>query len=194
MLDKVAKIFSLCIFLILFGCARTPIALDVDEINASVIEDREALSVDASLQNIDLHSAIAVAIKNNRDLRISVMESALAQRQNNLQRFDMLPDIALDAGYSEFTELQPSTSVGVELDTGDAPPLPPVAFPPPAPFPPRLPTFIVSLLPPFGNENLPILPCPPLPPFDPASFPPIPPAPPTTRMVTLSASSGIIKV
>ena len=123
MLDKVAKIFSLCIFLIFFGCARTPVALDVEEINASIIEDREALSVDASLQNIDLHTAIAVAIKNNRDLRISVMESALAQRQNNLQRFDMLPDIALDAGYSEFTELQPSTSVGVELDTGDAPPL-----------------------------------------------------------------------
>ena len=80
------------------------------------------------------------------------------------------------------------------LLTGDAPPLPPAAFPPPAPFPPRPPTFIVRFLPPFGNENLPILPCPPLPPFDPESLPPDPTAHPTTRIVTLSASSGIIRV
>ena len=120
MFDKVTKILSLCLFLILFGCARTPVALDVDEINSSIVTDREALSVDASLQNIDLHTAIAIAIKNNRDLRISVMESALAQRQNDLQRFDMLPDIALNAGYSEFTELQPSTSVGVDNNLGEA--------------------------------------------------------------------------
>ena len=120
MFDKVTKILSLCLFLILFGCARTPVALDVDEINSSIVTDREALSVDASLQNIDLHTAIAIAVKNNRDLRISVMESALAQRQNELQRFDMLPDIALNAGYSEFTELQPSTSVGVDNNLGEA--------------------------------------------------------------------------
>ena len=120
MFDKVTKIFSLCLFLILLGCARTPVALDVDEINTSIVADREALSVNESLKNIDLHTAIAIAIKNNRDLRISVMESALAQRQNELQRFDMLPDIALNAGYSEFTELQPSTSLGVDNDMGDA--------------------------------------------------------------------------
>jgi len=120
MFDKVTKILSLCLFIILLGCARTPVALDVDEINSSIATDREALSVDASLQNIDLHTAIAIAVKNNRDLRISVMESALAQRQNELQRFDMLPDIALNAGYSEFTELQPSTSLGVDNDMGDS--------------------------------------------------------------------------
>ncbi len=120
MFSKVTKIFSLCLFLILFGCARTPVALDVDEINSSIAADRKALSVNESLQNIDLHTAIAIAIKNNRDLRISVMESALAQRQNELQRFDLLPDIALNAGYSEFTELQPSTSLSVDNDMGDA--------------------------------------------------------------------------
>ena len=123
MFDKVTKILSLCLFLILFGCARTPITLDVDEINSSIASDREALSVDATLQNIDLHTAIAIAVKNNRDLRISVMESALSQRQNELQRFDMLPDIALNAGYSEFNELQPSTSVGVDNDSEPAPEL-----------------------------------------------------------------------
>ena len=90
MFDKVTKILSLCLFLILFGCTRTPVALDGDEINLSIEEDREALSINETLQNIDLHKAIAIAVKNNRDLRISVMESALAQRQNDLQRFDDL--------------------------------------------------------------------------------------------------------
>ena len=64
MFDKVTKILSLCLFLILFGCARTPVALDVDEINSSIVTDREALSVETSLQNIDLHTAIAIAVKN----------------------------------------------------------------------------------------------------------------------------------
>ncbi len=105
------------------SCARTPTALDQETITASVQEDLKALEVDASLNNIDLYTAIAIAIKNNRDLRISVMESALAQRQNDLTRFDMLPDLALDAGYSEFHELQPSTSVAVNYDNETAPPL-----------------------------------------------------------------------
>ena len=39
-----------------------------------------------------------------------------SESQKDLQKFDMLPDIALDAGYSEFTELQPSTSKTVDDD------------------------------------------------------------------------------
>jgi len=105
------------------SCARTPTALDQEVITTSIQEDLKALEVDAPLTNIDLYTAIAIAIKNNRDLRISVMESALAQRQNDLTRFDMLPDIALNAGYSEFTELQASTSVAVDNDSQSAPAL-----------------------------------------------------------------------
>ncbi len=117
------KIILFCLCIALSACARTPNVIDAEKLNISVQKDLSLLAVDAPLENIDLHTAIAIGIKNNRDLRISVMESALAQRQSDLQRFDMLPDIALNAGYSEFNELQPSTSVSVENDTGDAPAL-----------------------------------------------------------------------
>ncbi len=118
-----SKIILFCLFIALSACARTPKVIDAEKLNTSIQKDLSLLTVDAPLENIDLHTAIAIGIKNNRDLRISVMESALAQRQSDLQRFDMLPDIALNAGYSEFNELQPSTSVSVDNDMGDAPAL-----------------------------------------------------------------------
>jgi len=124
LISRLSKTFVLFLLLaITASCARTPTALDQEIITASIKEDLKALEIDAPLTNIDLYTAIAIAIKNNRDLRISVMESALAQRQNDLTRFDMLPDMALNAGYSEFAELQPSTSVAVDNDSQSAPAL-----------------------------------------------------------------------
>ena len=99
------KIIIFCLFIALAACARSPKNIDTNTLNFSIAEDITDLTVDTSLQNIDLNTAIAIAIRNNRDLRISVMESALANRQRDLQKFDMLPDIALSAGYSEFTKL-----------------------------------------------------------------------------------------
>ena len=107
----------------LVACARSPKVIDPESLSFSIAEDISELEVDASFQNIDLHTAIAIAVRNNRDLRISVMESALVNSQKDLQKFDMLPDIALSAGYSEFTKLQPSTSKTVTTDGGTAPSL-----------------------------------------------------------------------
>ena len=117
------KIISLLLLIAISACARTPNVIDAEKLSISIQKDLSSLTVEAPLENIELHTAIAIGIKNNRDLRISVMESALAQRQSDLQRFDMLPDIALNAGYSEFNELQPSTSVSVDNDMGEAPAL-----------------------------------------------------------------------
>ncbi len=118
MVNPIKKLFIVFICLALVACARSPKGIDAETLSYSIAEDLSELTVDTSLQNIDLHTAIAIAIRNNRDLRISVMESALENRQRNLQRFDLLPDIALNAGYSEFTELQPSTSKSVTSDIG----------------------------------------------------------------------------
>ena len=117
------KIIIFFLFIALAACARSPKNIDAETLSFSIAEDITELTVDTSLQNIDLHTAIAIAIRNNRDLRISVMESALANRQRDLQKFDMLPDIALSAGYSEFTKLQPTTSKTVSTDAGTAPSL-----------------------------------------------------------------------
>ena len=123
MVNSIKKLFIVFICLALVACARSPNVIDAESLSISIAEEIAELEIDASLKNIDLHTAIAIAVRNNRDLRISVMESALSQRQRDLQKFDMLPDIALSAGYSEFTELQPSTSVGVDRDTEPAPDL-----------------------------------------------------------------------
>ena len=103
--------------LLLTTCARTPTPITNDEISQSIVTDLEKLKVKDQFQNIDLYTAIALSIRNNRDLRVEVMQSALSQRQNNLMKFDMLPDMAVNAGYSQFTKYQPSTSVSTLNDT-----------------------------------------------------------------------------
>ncbi len=123
MVNPIKKLFIVFICLALVACARSPKVIDEESLSFSIAEDISQLEVNATLQNIDLHSAIAIAVRNNRDLRLSVMESALSQRQADLQKFDMLPDIALNAGYSKFTELQPSTSVTVANDSEPSPDL-----------------------------------------------------------------------
>ncbi len=123
MVNPIKKLFIVFICLALVACARSPKVIDAESLSFSIAEDISELEVDASFQNIDLHTAIAIAVRNNRDLRISVMESALVNSQKDLQKFDMLPDIALSAGYSEFTKLQPSTSKTVTTDGGTAPSL-----------------------------------------------------------------------
>ncbi len=119
MVNPVKKLFIVFICLALVACARSPKVIDAESLSISIAEEIAELEIDTSLKNIDLHTAIAIAVRNNRDLRISVMESALANSQRDLQKFDMLPDIALNAGYSEFTEIQPSTSQSVDNDIGD---------------------------------------------------------------------------
>ena len=121
MVYLIKKLLIVFICLALVACARSPRVIDAESLSVSVAEEVAELEVNASLQNIDLHTAIAIAVRNNRDLRLSVMESALSQSQRDLQKFDMLPDIALSAGYSEFTELQPSTSKTVASDDSVAP-------------------------------------------------------------------------
>ena len=107
----------LLIFIFLSACARTPVPISDERILQSIEADLVNLKYQDSIQSIDLYKAISLAIRNNRDLRVEVMNSALQQRQNNLLKFDMLPDLAANAGYSEYTRYQPSTSVTATNDT-----------------------------------------------------------------------------
>ena len=49
---------------------------------------------------IGLYTAIALAIKNNKELKIKLLESAMANRQIDKVRFEMLPSFAANAGYT----------------------------------------------------------------------------------------------
>ena len=105
--------------LILAACSsRTPDPLLKEDVQASSQEDFEYLkqtSANAPLE-IDLYDAIAIAIKNNRDLRIDIMDSALNQGQIDVVKFDMLPKLSANAGYKVLREHPASTSVSMETE------------------------------------------------------------------------------
>jgi outer membrane protein TolC len=102
--------------LVLAACSsRTPDPLLKEDVQASSQQDYEYLketSANAPLE-IDLYQAMAIAIKNNRDLRINIMDSALKQGQMDVVKFDMLPKLSANAGYKVLEKHPASTSVSM---------------------------------------------------------------------------------
>ncbi|GIR66291.1 MAG: hypothetical protein CM15mP70_13980 [Pelagibacteraceae bacterium] len=89
--------------------SRTPEPLIKEEVQLSAQEDYELLketTANAPIE-IDLYQAIAIAIKNNRELRIQVMDSALSQGQIDVVKFDMLPKLSANAGYKVLENIPP---------------------------------------------------------------------------------------
>lgn len=118
------------------GCAIQPQALSPDERQATLKADRSEMyqQQDPVQGPITLDEAMARAIKYNLDHRVKLMEEALSQRQLKLSRTDLLPKLALSAGYagrdnelasssrsvlSGNQSLEPSTSTDKNHSTGD---------------------------------------------------------------------------
>ena len=110
--------------LVLAACSsRTPDPLLKEDVQFSSQQDYEFLketSANAPLE-IDLYQAMAIAIKNNRDLRINIMDSALKQGQMDVVKFDMLPKLAANAGDKVLEKHPASTSVSMVDETGSGP-------------------------------------------------------------------------
>jgi outer membrane protein TolC len=110
--------------LVLAACSsRTPDPLLKEDVQVSSQQDYEYLketSANAPLE-IDLYQAMAIAIKNNRDLRINIMDSALNQGQMDVVKFDMLPKLSANAGYKVLEKHPASTSVSMVDETGSGP-------------------------------------------------------------------------
>lgn len=137
--SRVAPVFGALIALMslgLAGCAVTPQALTADERQDMVKADRQALTQQQEpLQGpITLEEAMARAIRYNLDHRVKLMEAAVAQRQLDLSRTDLLPKLALSAGYNwrdndlasssrsvltDRQSLEPSTSTDRARGTSD---------------------------------------------------------------------------
>ncbi|WP_043311683.1 TolC family protein [Pseudomonas sp. ML96] len=101
------------------GCAVTsqPIERDVSEQRArddlqTMFKDQEPLS-----GPLTLHDAMARAVKYNLEARLKVMEEALAKRQVDLASFDMLPRMAMSAGYAGRNNVSASSSQSVLTNT-----------------------------------------------------------------------------
>ena len=108
---------TLLMSLILFvgACSQKPEPLIKEQVQSSSKEDYEYLkeTSKAAPLEIDLYKAIAIAIKNNRDLRIQIMDSALNQGQTDVVKFDMLPKLSANAGYKVLEKHPASTSVAM---------------------------------------------------------------------------------
>lgn len=119
-MNKSQKLFGVSLLtLAISGCAVTsqPIERSASEQRAqsdlqSMFKDQEPLS-----GPLTLHEAMARAVKYNLESRLKVMEEALAQRQVDLATFDMLPRMALSAGYAGRNNVSASSSQSVDTGT-----------------------------------------------------------------------------
>lgn len=101
------------------GCAVTsqPIERSASEQRAQ--NDLQAMFADQEPLGgpLTLHEAMARAVKYNLEARLKLMEEAMAQRQVDLASFDMLPRMALSAGYAGRSNVSASSSQSVETGT-----------------------------------------------------------------------------
>ncbi len=97
--------------LFLGGCALTPQSFTFGEVLKKGQADRALLFVDQ--QPIDgvvsLEEAIARSLKYNRDRRVQLLETVINSNQLKLAHYDMLPQLAASAGYSERSKLAASS-------------------------------------------------------------------------------------
>ncbi len=132
-----AKI-ALCMVsaLALSACAVRPKPLTPSQLETKADENFQ--TVDANQEPvsgpIDLYEAMARALKYNLDYKVEMMDESLKQRELNLSRYDMLPQLVATSGYagrnnysgassmsllSRRQSLEPSTSANRNLWTGD---------------------------------------------------------------------------
>lgn len=94
------------------GCAIKPQLIEPRTALVQARADVAALTKapDPISGPVDLGEAIARAIKFNREKEIKAMEAALALRQIDVARYNMLPTLTASAGYHEMDELAASAS------------------------------------------------------------------------------------
>lgn len=119
-MKKSQKLFGASLLaLAISGCAVTSQPID-----RSASEERARTDLATMFKGqepingpLTLHQAMARAVKYNLEARLKVMEAALSERQVDLARFDMLPRMALAAGYSGRDNVSASSSQSIRTGT-----------------------------------------------------------------------------
>ena len=117
---KTFVIIFLAIFVFFSGCKRSLEPITTYETEKKVHEDiakiekikKDNKSWEENL-DIDLYTAIALAIKNNKELKVKLLETAMSNRQIDKVRFEMLPSFAANAGYTGSERYNASASATV---------------------------------------------------------------------------------
>ena len=126
-----------CLLALLGGCATVvPVPLTDDELHRAVTSsvERVAAHQEPIAASIGLYEAMARALKYNLDYRVELMSQALRVSELDLTRYDMLPQLVANAGYSARNNqagssslsllsgresLEPSTSTDQRMFTSD---------------------------------------------------------------------------
>jgi outer membrane protein TolC len=97
---------------IIGGCAIHPRPLTLDQREATLVTDSQAMLAGQEPVSapITLDEAMARALKYNLDHRVKMMEEALARRQLDLASFDLLPQLTAAAGYTSRDNVLASSS------------------------------------------------------------------------------------
>ncbi|WP_025565568.1 TolC family protein [Psychromonas sp. SP041] len=92
---------SLLTVLVVSGCSVTPKPWKKGEIKEASQNDFMAINSSEKIEEpISLEDAIYRGINYNRQKRVKMLESALADKQLDLLHYDMLPELTTNAGYS----------------------------------------------------------------------------------------------
>ena len=95
-----------------FGCAVTPRPLTLQELETRTEKDLQAMFADQEpvAGPITLYGAMARAVKYNLNYRLKLMEKALANRQHDVSKYDLLPELTSAAGYRHRNNFRGSSS------------------------------------------------------------------------------------
>ena len=118
-LNKAKQVSFLLIFLYLGGCAVIPEPITVDERQdraeldlATLFSDQEAVS-----GPISLYEAMARALKYNTEYRLQLMQQVVSNSELDISRYDLLPQLAVEAGYTNRDNVNASNSLSVTTGT-----------------------------------------------------------------------------
>lgn len=97
------------------ACSISPQELAVDELSAIAADKivRIADSQEPISGAIDLHEAIARALKYNLDHHVELAEQSLRERELDLSHFGLLPNLVAGSGYSSRDNVNASNSQNV---------------------------------------------------------------------------------
>jgi outer membrane protein TolC len=117
---------SLFAVFIVTGCSIAPKPWEKAEIKEASKQDLIALDrTEEITKEISLDEAIYRGVKYNRQKRVKMMEAALADKQLDLLKFDMLPTLATNAGYAKRDNYAASASTvfsdGQPAELADSP-------------------------------------------------------------------------
>ena len=121
MLKKLVKISLIVSLGALISCAkRSPEPITSDVILKSAKGDlaqikkiKEQNDLFKQGLKVDLYTAIALAIENNKDLKVKILETSLSYKKIEDVEFDMLPSMTANAGYTGSDRYKATTSATV---------------------------------------------------------------------------------